>query len=69
MSGKEDCNVCMFSITWYEQDAWEEEDKPETLRAGFVGTPTGMTIYCKLQKKFFPPSHRCSKWRDIKLRK
>ena len=72
MSGKEDCNVCLHSIAWYDPEALEKQHSKsvsKVLRAGFVPTPTGMTIYCKFTKKFYPPSHWCKKWRDIKLKR
>jgi hypothetical protein len=67
MGGKEDCNVCMFSVVWYDKEAWEKipGSLEIELRNGFVATPTGMTVYCKLQKKFFPPSYWCKAWRGI----
>jgi len=81
MGGKEDCNVCMFSIVWYDEEAWEDipgivkgkKESPRVeyrlLRNGFVSTPTGMTVFCKLDKTFHPPSDWCKAWRDIKLKK
>ena len=70
MGGKEDCNVCMFSVVWYDAEAWEnipgEIQGKKELREGFHSTPTGMTVFCKLTKKFYPPSHWCKRWRDIK---
>ena len=72
MGGKEDCNVCMFSVTWYEEEAWEKEHSKsakKNLRNGFVATASGMSVYCKLHKKFYPPSYWCKQWKDIKFKK